>query len=629
MKYSIIYDFLCAVMRRGLVLWLPIVLLSGGGSMRGDDTVDPHGKGEVSVNQKSLNESLGAPLINSSDSSISHENTNFTGETLYSKQQNEKAKQKAASLGSTRNIEDAKKVIKDVLGMDASLSVKTDFRKASLLRLATHSEQKKSYEEAQKYLSEYLQRYSDDALIPVVLLRQGDLFRKMGAYDLERQKYYDVIKAAPKVNLDGEFDLNYVKQVAFIARSQIADSFYEEAGKLPQYEARDKYANAAEMYSRLATDDEANKRVITFKYIRSLYKQGEYAGVTSAGANYLKSFEDGPSSDEGEVRYLVLDSNRRNANGGQDHLAGYRDWFELAPARAGGGSDLEWRLKAARDLASELFDAKKYVESIEFYRTLAGLLSGSAADPEEYLYLMLGIKRVLANAEAQEANNVSGFEISNSIKPMIVALMNRARSGNVQMSLFDSFLGAGNENGAKGEGGDRLPEWSQLKPLVLKSLSVLGEECNKAYTSVLPVYYRMALCAENIPAKSALANYEKMRVGVIDVAKVSIGFDENAVYANQEVKLHVLKKSSEDDGVNGILVCVWNGVPSAGVELTSGDGETRIKITDFVGLAKLPGGSSIHTKSLPLKLVSDMASWRIGTLKWREDFNKQVTNIGE
>ena len=287
MKYYLVHDILCAAMRKGLVLSLPVILLSGGEWMRGDDSVGSQGKVEVNVDQQSLNETLGAPLINSFDSSISQENTNFTEETLYSRQQNEKAKQRAASLGSTRNIDDAKKVIKDVLGMDASLAVKTDFRKASLLQLATHSEQKKSYEEAQKYLSEYLKRYSDDALIPVVLLRQGDLFRKMGAYDLERQKYYDVIKAAPKVRLDGKFTLNYVKQVAFIARSQIADSFYEEASKLPQYEARGKYANAAEMYYRLAADDEANKRVITLKYIRSLYKQGEYSSVTNAGADYL------------------------------------------------------------------------------------------------------------------------------------------------------------------------------------------------------------------------------------------------------------------------------------------------------------------------------------------------------
>ena len=121
--------------------------------MRGDDSVGSGGKVEVNVDQQSLNETLGAPLINSFDSSISHENTNFTEETLYSRQQNEKAKKSAARLESTENIDEAKKVIKEVLGMDASLAVKTDFRKASLLQLATHSEQKKSYEVAQKYLA--------------------------------------------------------------------------------------------------------------------------------------------------------------------------------------------------------------------------------------------------------------------------------------------------------------------------------------------------------------------------------------------------------------------------------------------------------------------------------------------
>ena len=81
-------------------------------------------------------------------------------------------------------------------------------------------------------MSEYLKRYSDDALIPVVLLRQGDLFRKWARMTSNGKSITTSLKLAPKVSLDGKFDLNYVKQVAFIARSQIADSFYEEASKV-------------------------------------------------------------------------------------------------------------------------------------------------------------------------------------------------------------------------------------------------------------------------------------------------------------------------------------------------------------------------------------------------------------
>ena len=48
-----------------------------------------------------------------------------------------------------------------------------------------------------------------------------------------------------KKKLGAKFDLRYIKKIAFIARSQNADSFYEEAGKLPRYRARDKSVSAA------------------------------------------------------------------------------------------------------------------------------------------------------------------------------------------------------------------------------------------------------------------------------------------------------------------------------------------------------------------------------------------------
>ena len=72
MKYYLVHDILCAAMRKGLVLSLPVILLSGGEWMRGDDSVGSRGKVEVNVDQQSLNETRGAPLINSFDSSISY-----------------------------------------------------------------------------------------------------------------------------------------------------------------------------------------------------------------------------------------------------------------------------------------------------------------------------------------------------------------------------------------------------------------------------------------------------------------------------------------------------------------------------------------------------------------------------
>ena len=615
------------VLRHCLAVAFSVPLFSLYHPARGETPTAPQGKAKINDEQRSVNDLLGAPLINHPDSSIATENAKFTEETAYSKQQNEKARLRSKDLGATQNTEDAKAVIRDVLGLDVSPSVKTDFRKASLLQLASHSEQKKAYEEAQKYLSEYLQRYSDDALIPVVLLRQGDLFRKMGAYDLERQKYYDVIKSAPKVRLDDRYNLNYVKRVAFIARSQIADSFYEEAAKLPRHRARGKYASASEMYARLAGADEANQRVITLKYIRSLYNQGDYDGVVQAGSNYFQKFDNGPERDEDEVRYLVLDSSRHGSASTQDYLAGYRDWFESPPGHGSDGDALKWRFKAARDLARELFNEGKYGDSLEFYRTLADLLSGTATHPEEYLYLMLGIKRVLSRAEALEADDTPGPEISNSIEPMLLDIQARAKSSSVQIPLINAVLnGSGKETFRGGSGG--AAEWRLLKPALLKSLDDLAAECEKAYTSILPILYRIALCSEKIPSQPALGNYEKIRIGVMDVEAKPGVVDDNAVFSNQEVKFHILKKPAAGNDLQGVLICVWHGIPASGMELKSEEGGDTVKIVDFVGLANLANGTNLHEKSLPLKLLSDMASWRISTLKWEESFKKQVTEIG-
>ena len=608
-------------LRHPLAVVLSLALFSFN-PLRGETATEPKGGVGINDEQRSVNDLLGAPLINNPDSNIATENTRFSEETAYSKQQNEIARLKSKDLAETQNSEDAKAVIREVLGLDASPSVKTDFRKAALLQLASHSEQKRDYEEAQKYLSEYLRRYSDDALIPVVLLRQGDLFRKMGAYDLERQKYYDVIKSAPKVKLDDRFDLNYVKRIAFIARSQIADSFYEEAGKLPRYRARDKYVSASEMYARLTSAEQADKRVMSLKYIRSLYKQGDHHAVVREGSSYFRNFENGPETDEDEVRYLVLDSSRRGPDATQDYLPEYRDWFGSPLGHGGDEAALKWRLKAARDLAGELFNKGKYADSLTFYRTLADLLSGTVNRPEQYLYLMLNIKRVLSRAEALETDDTPGPEISNLLEPMLLDIQERANSSTVKLPLINAV------SSDRGDGGIGASiDWTTLRPVLVKTLDDLAAECEKAYTAILPILYRIALCSEKISAQSALDDYEKIRVGAMDVeAKPGVA-GENAVFSNQGVKLHILKKPPTGNDPQGVLICVWHGIPAPGMELKSEHGGEAIKIVDYVGLANLPNGTNLHEKSLPLKLVSDMASWRISTLKWEEDFKKQVAEI--
>jgi hypothetical protein len=210
---------------------------------------------------------------------------------------------------------------------------------------------------------------------------------------------------------------------------------------------------------------------------------------------------------------------------------------------------------------------------------------------------------------------------------MLLDIQARAKSSSVQIPLINAVLnGSGKETFRGGSGG--AAEWHLLKPVLLKSLDDLAAECEKAYTSILPILYRIALCSEKIPSQPALGNYEKIRIGVMDVEAKPGVVDDNAVFSNQEVKFHILKKPAAGNDLQGVLICVWHGIPASGMELKSEEGGETVKIVDFVGLTNLANGTNLHEKSLPLKLVSDMASWRISTLKWEESFKKQVTEIG-
>ena len=130
--------------------------------------------------------------------------------------------------------------------------MKYQAQKISLRKLASLAEEEGRFEDAQQYLAVYVKRFPDDELIPVVLLNQGELYRKMGAYDLERQKCYDVIKAAQGVQLDRDkYNLNYVKRAVLTAQINIAESFFDEAKKMPTKLAEMGFSNSVEQFQTL------------------------------------------------------------------------------------------------------------------------------------------------------------------------------------------------------------------------------------------------------------------------------------------------------------------------------------------------------------------------------------------
>ena len=123
----------------------------------------------------------------------------------------DKAKSLVKKLSTVPSSEKAQGIIRELFDLDASKDVKQQGRKTALSKLASLAEKDGRLEEAQQYLAEYVKRYPKDALIPILFLRQGNLYRKMGAYDLERSKYYDAINSVPRVTLDNnDYNLSLI-----------------------------------------------------------------------------------------------------------------------------------------------------------------------------------------------------------------------------------------------------------------------------------------------------------------------------------------------------------------------------------------------------------------------------------
>ena len=96
----------------------------------------------------------------------------------------------------TNYLEEFGRTVESVLNSDASERLKEDTRKLTLLELAHQrelaAEKDKSgghLERALQLLAEYVERYSRDAAVPEVLLRQGYLMRRLDLKDEAIEKF--------------------------------------------------------------------------------------------------------------------------------------------------------------------------------------------------------------------------------------------------------------------------------------------------------------------------------------------------------------------------------------------------------------------------------------------------------
>jgi tetratricopeptide (TPR) repeat protein len=112
--------------------------------------------------------------------------------------------------------------IRDLIGILKS-TAPNDVKRPALLEMAGIAEDSGQAGRAQQILAQYTRLFSQHPSVVEVYLRQGLLYREMGATELALAKFHGVFSSA----LSQRFDqLDYYRRLVLQAQTEIADTYY-------------------------------------------------------------------------------------------------------------------------------------------------------------------------------------------------------------------------------------------------------------------------------------------------------------------------------------------------------------------------------------------------------------------
>ena len=166
---------------------------------------------------------------------------------------------------------EALNTLKELLGSDASETVKDEAKKAAIIELVHVAERDHRYEEAIQFLAEYAARYTQDPIVAEVLLRQGHLFRKLNKPEMAINQFYAALNAASRLKV---VNLARYQRVVLMAQIEIADT-HKQAGQNDE---------AIDLYKRLLNNpaEELDEDRVRIELLQTL-------GVATAEAAYESS----------------------------------------------------------------------------------------------------------------------------------------------------------------------------------------------------------------------------------------------------------------------------------------------------------------------------------------------------
>lgn len=236
-----------------------------------------------------------------------------------------------------------------------------ELNRTALLELALTAQEQHQLPRAQEIYTRYVLAFPQDPSIAEVLLRQGLIYREMGATGLAIGKFYDVLSSARSMDLER---LDYFEKVVLHAKSEIADTYYLQGD----------YEQAVRDLRKLLKSDHAalHRQHVHFKLAQSLFALERHAEAVAEIQRYLELFPDG--QDLAEARFLQASAYKkmgRNRESMESVIA-------LLQAKSKPSGDNEdnwtyWRQRTGNEIGNLLYQEGDFINALEVYKTLATL----------------------------------------------------------------------------------------------------------------------------------------------------------------------------------------------------------------------------------------------------------------
>ena len=265
-----------------------------------------------------------------------------------------------------------------------------ELRRAALFEMSLVAQEEKQYPRAQQILAQYLQLYPQDPTVPEVLLRQGLIFRQMGAHNTAIAKFYAVMNSALSLKLE---QFAYYQRLVLQAQTEIADTYYIQG----------KFAEAADFFGRLLKQNSAdlNRAQIHFKLIQCLSGLGRHTDVITQCETFFDKNPD--AAETPELRFVCARSLKQLGRTG-DALRHVLKLLESQEGTVQSNPEnwLYWQQRAGNDIANQLYLEGDYLNALEVYNHLAGLSTDAAWQLPVWYQVGLIYERLLQPRKAVE-----------------------------------------------------------------------------------------------------------------------------------------------------------------------------------------------------------------------------------